>query len=140
MMNTNSWFAMMRELRRRFTTGMDTILLNAGEAFGSDIVENSTKEYANMQERAHFLAQFASASGWGHFDYKIFPDGAIITSPNNAFADLVEKSSTPSCFFLKGIFQGIYNVILGEGTTVNETMCRSSGDPICQFEIKHKLH
>ena len=105
---------MIKGMREKFSSGADTILFDAGKAFGSAVIENSIKKFPDRQERAAFLAQFASASGWGFFRYEITPDGAIITSSNNAFADM-EGISSPSCIFLKGIFQGLYDVILGEG-------------------------
>lgn len=122
MMDTNSWFAMMRELHDRFSAGWDTILFDSGKAFGSDLIQGIAKEISNPVECTRFLSRLASSSRRGSFQVRTDDGGAIITSPNNVFD--VGRAPTGPCFFLKGIFQGLYDVILCEDCTVNEMVCK----------------
>jgi predicted hydrocarbon binding protein len=40
-----------------------------------------------------------------------------------------------SCFFLKGVLQGICEGLFGETVETVETKCKSSGDKLCRFDI-----
>lgn len=139
-LDAESWLTMQRNLVRSFSSGGETILFEEGKAFGSSVVAGAMNRFPDRADRARFLSDLASASGWGAFDYKIKGDkSVVIESENYALADTESKSTKPSCFFLKGVYQGLYDVILGPGAVVEETKCRSKGDRACRFEIRPPL-
>ena len=133
--DAESWHIMARGVAKSLSSGTETVLFESGRSFGRNVIRTAMKRTTDRNELLTFLSDLASASGWGVFKIQAWEHMVIVESDNYALADVGGGSDVPSCYFLKGVFQGISETLFGKQATTAEYLCRSKGDDICRFEI-----
>ena len=133
--DAESWHIMARGLAKAFSSKTEPIMFEAGKAYGKNVIRTALERTKDRTELLNYLSDLASASGWGVFRLQLWEHLLVIESENYALADKAGGRDEPSCYFLKGVFQGISEVLFGKEATTAELLCRSKGDDNCKFEV-----
>ncbi len=120
-----------------FGSGGRIVLDETGRMVGRNFVSNLLERGLQSAEIPTVLELLLNQGGWGKATVKLNMEscsGNIIIE--NCAVTRCIKSREPSCYFLKGHFQGSAEKIFGVNVVCVETACMTKGDSACIFQIQ----
>jgi len=130
---------MMAEVNKAFGTGARVVWYLAGKGAGksmADLIRKRVKS-DNIEEIGKKVAKIYERCGWGRVQLVMLRQKTgefLIRVHNNAFARGT-RSQTTSCYYLRGLLEGIAEQLTGKHAKTEETKCMSRGDPYCEFVL-----
>jgi predicted hydrocarbon binding protein len=133
--------SMVESIISKFGSGGEVIVFElgraAGQKDGEDLVASMGREEAI--DNLNHLSRIYSALGWGQSTLKSKESdrSSFTVQIRNSFEVTTnEKSTEPTCIFIRGHIFGFFASILGTSYQVKETSCQSQGDESCEFVAK----
>jgi predicted hydrocarbon binding protein len=142
-MDAEGLLSMTSELVKLFSSGTYMILFNAGKIYGKSMLQAHGFKNADVGDVMKYFADLARVSGWGwvRFHFENNPSNSarkLIIESSNLLVAEGSTETNPSCYFVKGLLQGIAEDVLGKQSEIEETSCRSTGkSDVCRFEISY---
>ncbi|MEM2338399.1 MAG: V4R domain-containing protein [Candidatus Bathyarchaeia archaeon] len=131
---------MFVEVNKVLGTGSSLVWYIAGKGAGRSMAKFFQTHMKEGESLKAFFNEFAHSFnrwGWGRIEKAFLGEETgefIIRIYNNAFTE-VRQSRVPSCYFLKGYFEGLIEMLTGGHISSQETRCTAKGDPYCEFQI-----
>lgn len=137
LMRVETLQGMMQEVNKVLGTGACVVWYLAGKGAGksiADFIQKRTK-LDSMQKICKKIAEIYERCGWGRMQQIMFRQETsefLIRIYNNAFVRGIE-SQTSSCYYVKGLLEGILEQLTGKHAKSEETKCMAKGDLYCEF-------
>jgi predicted hydrocarbon binding protein len=139
LMRVETFQEMRREVSKALGTGASVICYLAGKGAGrslANLIQQRTKTNT-LEEIYEKIAEIYERCGWGSLQSVMFRQKTgefLIRIHNNAFARGV-RSQTSSCYYVKGLLEGILEQLTGRHSISEETKCMAKGDAYCEFIV-----
>jgi len=139
LMRVETFQEMRREVSKVLGTGASVIWYLAGKGAGrslANLIQRRTKTNT-LQEIYEKVAEIYERCGWGSLQSVMFRQKTgefLLRIHNNAFARGV-RSQTSSCYYVKGLLEGILEQLTGRHSKSEETKCVAKGDAYCEFIV-----
>ena len=146
MLRRDAFQLLREELSKRQASGTANMILNiVGRRVGVEEGKAIAKQGEEMDWKvSRFIPEFIriavedSNMGYGKIHLKeLDPSsgGALIAVSNCFEAGQRGTSTTPSCFFMSGFFEGLFSQLQGRQLIATEEACESSGGASCMFRL-----
>jgi predicted hydrocarbon binding protein len=137
LMSVEAFQGMMTEVNKIFGTGASVVWHLAGKGAGKSLANLMGKKAKSdsILDVCKKIAELYERCGWGKVQPIILRQKTsefLIRIYNNAFARGIQ-SQTLSCYYIKGLLEGILEQLIGKHARSEETKCISKGDPYCEF-------
>jgi predicted hydrocarbon binding protein len=139
LMRVETLQGMRREVCKALGTGANVVCYLAGKGAGkslAELLQRRTKS-GTIQEAYEKVAEIYERCGWGVMQSVMFRQKTgefLIRIHNNAFSRGI-RSRTSSCYYLKGLLEGILEQLTGKCARSEETKCMTKGDEYCEFIV-----
>lgn len=133
---------LQKAVERVFPDEAERMVAAGGFAGGS----KSARRYREAlglgpEATAKFLCGMGGQIGWGHFELLRFDAAAReleIQVRSSPFAEAYGRAARPVCHFIRGVAEGLSEVVFGPGGVAVETSCAATGDPLCRFAVRRR--
>lgn len=137
LMRVEALQGMMAEVNKAFGTGAQVVWHLAGKGAGKSMANLIQKRIKSdsIKDVSKKIAEIYERCGWGRVQPIIFRQKTsefLIRIYNNAFVRGI-RSQTSSCYYIKGLLEGIFEQLTGKHAKSEETKCMAKGDPYCEF-------
>jgi predicted hydrocarbon binding protein len=112
----------------------------AARGIGRDGYRRHLKSAGDKKGALRYSAAAQTFLGWGIIDVEDLGDGEGRVIVYNSFEaeSYLSRGETIQCYFIQGIWWGIWSEYTGERCEVEEIRCASRGDEYCEIILKVK--
>jgi predicted hydrocarbon binding protein len=139
LMRVEALQGMMQEVNKTLGTGACVVWYLGGKGAGKSlagIIQKRTQS-DDMQEIWRKIVEIYGRCGWGKVQPIMFRQETsefLIRIYDNAFVKGI-RSQTSSCYYVKGLLEGILEQLTGKHAKSEEIKCMAKGDPYCEFVL-----
>ncbi|MGP8126141.1 MAG: V4R domain-containing protein [Nitrososphaerales archaeon] len=137
--NPTSIASMFRRVTDTYGSGGQVIVYEEGKAVGKEGGEFLLGAIgrATVLSRINRVGDLLSGWGWGVVESIEMNKGIsnVKVRATHCFESSGEESAVPTCHFMRGMLEGLFETIAGHPMGATETACASQGHESCEFTI-----
>lgn len=137
--NPASMASMFRRVTSAFGNRGETIVYEEGKAMGKEGGKFllSVMGRRALRSRIGEFSDLLSGWGWGVVESIEIDEGLseMRIRASHCFESSGAESSKPTCHFIRGMLEGVFEIVANRPMSATETVCASQGRESCEFTI-----
>ncbi len=138
-LSRSAFRSLQNTLYDKFTDAASLILYDMGEGYGGKLASGLLKRGLSLEETIKEVERLGYLAGWGREHFRILENAHAECVVKNSMFSLERKGLANSCFFLAGVFGGIWSAMHNnQQFFAKELECTVSGYDHCRFAIEER--